>query len=144
MPWFAILDRLYDESHKLHAAGHRLDTLRIPTPDAIRQHGPERAVHLMICDLMDEQSKSADLACEHFASAGKWPMMSQDATLAVWQRVAAARDFVEFLVHPKGKASGGADGQPAGYSDAALWRWLLVDYWHVGGRHRWIAYASSK
>jgi hypothetical protein len=142
MSWSAIRHQLYVQSHQLHAAASQLTSMRTPDVALIRQHGMERAARMMIRDMMEEQDKATDLACEHFASTGQWPLMSQDATFAVFQRIATARDLADFVLYQFAKIPVDVTAPVGAHSDSDLWRWVLIDYWQRAGRQRWLSLAS--
>jgi hypothetical protein len=100
------------------------------------------AAHIQL--LIDSESKETELIdeiCTNFAENRTWPInMTPVQKFLVYGRLGQAFYFVEFLKYsPLVEVFENSEFAPIYLSEATLYKFLLVDYWHFAGNKKWSA-----
>jgi len=98
------------------------------------------AAHIQV--LLDAEPKERELIdeiCANFAKEKIWPInMTPAQKFLVYGRLGQAFYFVEFLKDsPLVEVFENSEFAPIYLSEATLYKFLLVDYWHFAGQGKW-------
>ncbi len=100
--------------------------------------------------IADQEAKltgEVDTACYAFARDQSFPRISADCALLVSYRMVEARRFVQFALGMfEEHAIPGAIElpYPKDVGTQRMLEFLLLEYWHFAGRHRWRRSASTQ
>ena len=140
MNWTHIQTLLTDQIQQMESRAASLPE----SGPALAKPTTEKEMLLKTAQDMLERRREVDLACEHYAKHKRWRPADERVLWLAFQRVCAARDLVAFVLPIRPTTSAQLDALPYAVDETVLLRWLLIDYWRMGGERRWIALAVEQ
>jgi len=119
----------------------KLEQIIDPLASEVGQLKTMGADHIQL--LIDSEPIESDLIdsiCVNFARTQKWPInMTPVQKFLVYGRLAQGFYFLEFLGDsPLVEMFENPESAPIYLSEATLYNFLLVDYWHFAGKKKWV------